>query len=432
MSAEKECCVVRKSIFRAVSVMLAMSLLIGTWFSSGRASAVKVSAAEAPAAFENSVDIASQVHLVAKPRVVRQAAQVPLRLTAQSRQGDFSVVLDDKDKSFAVAWSAVRLSFAADSPFTRLYIKVERACEWTVTLPDGTVKECGKTGFIHEVTELGQAVTSFDMDLPKGMRLCDVYAFTDGQFPSWVQLWEPPCEKADLMVMPTHSDDEYLWFGGTLPYYAGELGYEVQVVYLTNHYNDTRRCHEQLNSLWTVGVRHYPVIGDFVDLLKTRDKMGDAYSVFGGHDKVLAFQVEVLRRFAPKVIIAQDANGEYGHCAHKINVSTMREALKLINDPTSYPESAEKYGTCEVQKCYLHLWNDNKVTVNWGDMPLKRFDGATALDMAKVGFECNITQLDYVLRVHDYGKYDCRQFGLVYTTVGKDTEGVNDFFENVI
>ena len=169
MSAEKECCVVRKSIFRAVSVMLAMSLLIGTWFSSGRASAVKVSAAEAPAAFENSVDIASQVHLVAKPRVVRQAAQVPLRLTAQSRQGDFSVVLDDKDKSFAVAWSAVRLSFAADSPFTRLYIKVERACEWTVTLPDGTVKECGKTGFIHEVTELGQAVTSFDMDLPKGI-----------------------------------------------------------------------------------------------------------------------------------------------------------------------------------------------------------------------------------------------------------------------
>lgn len=436
----------KKRILRAASMTLALSLLVGIWCSGNRFSAIKVSAAEETApeeteevsaedesvGFADSVDIASQVHYVAKPRVVRQAQQVSLRLTDQSRKGDFSVVLDDKDRSFAVAWSSVKLSFAADSPFTRLYIKVERACEWTVTLPDGTEIECGKTGFIHEVTELGQAVTSFDMNLPKGVRLCDVYAFTDGQFPSWVQLWEPPCEKADLLVMPTHADDEYLWFGGTLPYYAGELGYQVQVVYLTNHYNNTQRCHEQLNSLWTVGVRHYPVIGDFVDVLETRDDMSAAYRIFGGRDKVLAFQVEVLRRFSPKVIVAHAVDGEYGHCAHRINVATMRKALTMTNDATAYPESAEKYGTCEVQKCYMHLWKKNKVTVSWGDMPLKRFDDATALDMAKKGFECNISQLDYVLRVHDYGPYDCRQFGLVYTTVGNDTEGVNDFFENVV
>ncbi len=422
----------KRGILRVAAVTLAASLFVGTWFSAGRDATIKASAAEETTAFENSIEIASQVHVVARPQVVRQAVQVPLKITDQSRKGDFSVVLDDQDKSFAVAWSAVKLSFSADTPFTRLYIKAEKTFECTVTLPDGTVKECGKTGFIHEVTELGQAVTSFDMDLPKDMRLCDVYAFTDGQFPSWVQLWEPPCEKADLLVMPTHADDEYLWFGGTLPYYAGELGYQVQVVYLTNHYNNTRRCHEQLNSLWTVGVRHYPVIGDFIDLLETRDSMGAAYSIFGGRDKVRAFQVEILRRFSPKVIVAQDANGEYGHCAHKINVATMREALKLTNDPTAYPESAEKYGTCQVQKCYLHLWKENQVTVDWGNMPLKRFNDATALDMAKEGFQCNITQLDYVLRVHDYGPYDCRQFGLVYTNVGNDTEGVNDFFENVI
>lgn len=421
----------KKRIRCAAAVMTAVSMWFGAWISWGSTGAVRALGAEESTSFENSVEIASQVHLVAKPQVVRQAEQVPLQLTAQSGGGDFFVVLDDIDESYAAARSPIRLSFAADSPFTRLYVKVEKACEWTVTLPDGTVKECGKTGFIHEVTELGQAVTSFDMDLPQGMRLCDLYAFTDGQFPEWVQLWEPPCEKADLMVMPTHSDDEYLWFGGTLPYYAGELGYNVQVVYLTNHYNNTRRCHEQLNSLWLVGVRHYPVMGDFTDVWETMNSEWDAYSFFGGHKKVLAFQVEVLRRFSPKVIVAQDAKGEYGHGAHRVNVSTMREALELINDPTAFPESAEKYGTCEVQKCYLHLWKENPITVNWGDMPLKRFDGETALSIAEKGFECNITQMRYIFRVQDSGRFDCRQFGLVYSTVGNDTEGNSDFFENV-
>lgn len=421
-----------KRSFRCVgAVLTAVWIGWGTWISSGSIPTVKVSAAEAATTFENSVEIASQVHLVAKPEVVRKAEQVPLYLTEQNLQDSFSAVLDDKDKTYAVVSSPIKLSFAADRPFTRLYVKVERACEWTVTLPDGTVKECGKTGFIHEVTELGQAVTSFEMDLPQGARLCDVYAFTDGQFPSWVQLWEPPCEKADLLVMPTHADDEYLWFGGTIPYYAGELGYDVQVVYLTNHYNDTRRCHEQLNSLWLMGVRHYPVIGDFVDTLETLNSMSETYRCFGGHKNVLAFQVEVLRRFSPKVIVAQDASGEYGHPAHKVNVVTMREALELIQDPTAFPESAEKYGTCQVQKCYLHLWNENKITVNWGDMPLKRFDGETALSMAEKGFECNISQLRYIFRVQDNGRFDCRQFGLVYSNVGNDTDGNSDFFENV-
>ena len=36
-------------------------------------------------------------------------------------------------------------------------------------------------------------------------------------------------EDADMLLLPTHADDEHLWFGGTMPYYAGELGYKVQV-----------------------------------------------------------------------------------------------------------------------------------------------------------------------------------------------------------
>ena len=44
--------------------------------------------------------------------------------------------------------------------------------------------------------------------------------------------WQPSCEKADLLLIVAHPDDELLWFGGALPTYAGERGMAVQVMYM--------------------------------------------------------------------------------------------------------------------------------------------------------------------------------------------------------
>jgi LmbE family N-acetylglucosaminyl deacetylase len=44
---------------------------------------------------------------------------------------------------------------------------------------------------------------------------------------------------ADLVLFSAHGDDEHLFFAGLLPTYAEERGYRVQVVYLTDHRNDT-------------------------------------------------------------------------------------------------------------------------------------------------------------------------------------------------
>ena len=55
------------------------------------------------------------------------------------------------------------------------------------------------------------------------LSLSEVYIFTDGQLPGFVQRWEPTLQKADLMVLVAHPDDEILFMGGTIPYYAGEL-----------------------------------------------------------------------------------------------------------------------------------------------------------------------------------------------------------------
>ncbi|MBQ4178508.1 MAG: DUF4406 domain-containing protein, partial [Elusimicrobia bacterium] len=41
-------------------------------------------------------------------------------------------------------------------------------------------------------------------------------------------------KQADMMLFSTHADDEHLWFAGLLPTYV-DRGYDIQVVYFTNH-----------------------------------------------------------------------------------------------------------------------------------------------------------------------------------------------------
>ncbi len=359
----------------------------------------------------------------------QKAKRVNLSVYSVLQGVDYSPVLDSNDWTYKTMSRNITLHIYGDKPFSSLYLKFELPNEWLVTLPDGTELEGGKNDFIHEWLPLGQSVKKADLYLTENTRLTDIYAFTDGELPSWVQVWQPPCENADLMVMPTHSDDEHLWFGGAMPYYAGEMGYKVQVVYMTNHRQYTIRCHEQLNGLWTVGVTHYPIISDTFRDVPATGRYDKAVEIFG-YDNVLAFQVEMLRRFRPKVIIAHDINGEYGHGAHKLNVRTMLEALELINDPTAFPDSAAKYGTCQIQKVYLHLWEEHPIVMDWNKMKLSHFDGKTAMDMVKKGFACHSSQQGHY-RVAEDGKYDCRKFGLAYTTVGWDTPDQNDMFEHV-
>lgn len=363
-------------------------------------------------------------------RVEPTAEAVPLTVECTDKRLDCNDVLDDNERSYVTTNKKTAFTITSEQPFANLYLKFELPCIWKLTFHDETTLNGGEEGFIHEYIPLGRAVRTIELTLPKGARLTEIYAFTNGAPPDWVQVWEPPCENADLLVLPAHADDEHLWFGGALPYYAGELGYQVQVVYLTNHNNATIRNHERLNGLWTVGVTHYPVIGPFMDVPETRSSIDAAAGILG-YENVLIFQVEMLRRFRPKVVLGHDINGEYGHGAHKLDAKTLLAALELTDDPDVFPASSSKYGTCKVQKCYLHLWKENQITVYWSDIRLQKFGNRTSLELAKDGFACHKSQ-KLSVKVEESGPYDCRKFGLAYTTVGSDTPGENDMFEHVV
>lgn len=254
--------------------------------------------------------------------------------------------------------------------------------------------------------------------------ICRIGVYSAGELPADAQRWNPPVDKADLMVLSTHQDDELIFMGGTIPYYAVALQKPTVVVYMANCARYRRA--EALNALWKMGVRDYP---DFINLKD--EKVGSVEAgikLWGGKDNVLSLVVERIRRYKPEVIVTQDLNGEYGHNQHKITARCAKYAIDAAADPSQYPESAQKYGAWQVKKLYHHLYDENKIVMDW-ETPLDAFGGKTALEIAKIGMKEHSSQTD-AFAVKSHGTYDNSKFGLYFTTVGED-EAKNDFLEHI-
>ena len=252
----------------------------------------------------------------------------------------------------------------------------------------------------------------------------EIHVYSAGELPSKVQIWDPPCEKAALMVVSAHQDDELIFFGGTIPYYGVARGYPTQVVYMANC--TRHRRYEALAGLWVMGIRNYP---DFINLPDGHsNSLAEGAQKWGGTEHVLGLLVERIRRYKPEVIVTHDVNGEYGHDQHQLTCRAVTKAVELASDPNQYPDSARKYGAWQVKKLYLHLYKENEIMMDW-NQPLEAFNGKTALQAAQYGYAQHVSQQEYY-QVVDHGKYDNAKFGLAFTTVGVD-EAKNDMFEYI-
>lgn len=258
----------------------------------------------------------------------------------------------------------------------------------------------------------------------KNQKVCTVKVYSKGELPRSVQAWNPPVLKADVMLVSTHQDDELIFMGGTIPYYATALKKPTVVVYMANCTRYRRM--EALNSLWKMGVRDYP---EFINLQDSRvDSLKKAVALWGGKEAILSVLVERIRRFKPEVIVTHDLNGEYGHNQHKVTARAMSYAIEAAADPTRFPESFELYGAWQVKKLYLHLYGKNQIMMDW-ETKLDSLAGYSPLKVAQIGMKEQASQLKYY-SVKSHGKYDNAKFGLYMTTVGEDV-AKNDFLENI-
>ncbi len=272
----------------------------------------------------------------------------------------------------------------------------------------------------------------------------EIFVFGEGEVPDWVQRWEPTVEKADILFLVAHPDDELIFLGGAIPTYAVEQGKSVAVAYLS--WSNTTRRSEALNGLWTMGVRNYPVFGGFRDAYASDAKK--AYkNVTGnlneGKRRVYAWITELFRRYRPEVVVTHDLNGEYGHGQHKMVADAATACFDRSGDAVQDPETAETYGLWQVKKLYIHLYGDTEqqTRFDW-DIPLKSMDGKTGKELAEAAYALHKTQIGAEAKIHGKNHrlsvalfggpdgYDNTKFGLYASIVGEDSLHT-DFLENI-
>ena len=220
----------------------------------------------------------------------------------------------------------------------------------------------------------------------KALHIRELYLFSEGEADEdLVHIWQPPLEKADMLVLAAHPDDEVLWLGGLLPYYAGERQMRVQVVFMTYDYSARRL--ELLDSIWHCGVRNYPEIGGFEDI-RSRDVI-ELYRMWG-KKKVESFLTGVLRRYRPEVVVTHALDGESGHAAHRICARSMINCVALAADGSYTPEGGET-DPWQVKKCYVHKGDENATYMDW-NQPLARFGGKTGYQVAQEAYRLHKSQ----------------------------------------
>jgi len=386
-----------------------------------------------------------------------QAAEDITKSTAVSGTGysSFGFLSDGDIKKYHASNGNAQITLTNTQGFSGLYLLFDLEYgEYTVTdNVSGKSFTAGTHSFLHEYVLLENTTTSVTLTFENGsVSLSELYVFTEGTLPDFVQRWDAPLEgKADIVLFASHGDDDQLFFAGLLPYYAAEVKCGMQVVYMTDHRNLTKaRTHEMLNGLWSVGVTAYPVFGSFADFRV--DDLEGTYSYYEdlgtSREELQSFVVEQIRRFKPQVAVGHDLEGEYGHGMHMVYADLLVKALDITNDAAQFPESAQKYGIWDIPKTYLHLYTENPIEMDY-DTPLEAFDGMTAFEVTqKLGYPCHESQqytwftkwINWVnmsvggtpiTKATQIVDNNPCKFGLYRSTVGPDVLK-NDFLENIV
>lgn len=298
--------------------------------------------------------------------------------------------------------------------------------EWTLETDNGSIL-CGQNGFIHEYIEIKDGTKEAVINIPEGgMSICDIRIFDSDDIPDNVQRWNVPCDRADIMLIAAHADDDILFLGGIIPTYGVEENAAIQVVYMSQFWDTAPvREHEKLDGLWTAGCRNYPVSAGFSDMYS--ENIEEARAQYD-ENSMTEYIVEQIRRFKPQVTVTHDFNGEYGHGFHSLTADAVKNALDGAADAGAYTDSREKYGVWDVPKAYFHLYGENMIHLDLRE-PIDGMGGRTALEIAEEAYSMHVSQQWCWFYVSDDYRYSCADFGLYKTLVGTDSN--NDMLENL-
>jgi LmbE family N-acetylglucosaminyl deacetylase len=187
-------------------------------------------------------------------------------------------------------------------------------------------------------------------------------------------------QKPLLMFISTHPDDEGIFFGGTMPYYARVLNFPVVHISVTSgdwhlHNLDVRETElTNADAIYfgrpvTTSVGLFPNPSADLHFLRRRDVSGGSYpyvdqvwdwwhnNVYDdyadtedGKRLVIDTLATYIRVFRPDVIATQDFDGEYGHPNHKAVAIGVADGYDRAADP-DYVDGNPPW---TAKKLYIH------------------------------------------------------------------------------
>lgn len=212
--------------------------------------------------------------------------------------------------------------------------------------------------------------------------------------------WQPQPDKAALMVVAAHPDDEGIFFGGAIPYYAAGRNLPTVLISATNGdggqnhltpYPDDivgeawgtsdLRVGELMEAAWGYGLRNKPIVGPV---------LADHFNV---HD-LTPFMVQQIRLYRPDVIITHDpVNGEYGHGDHVYTGLAVISAFMQAANPNIvvYDDEGNELAPWQPLKLFVHLHPHNTMTHTWEE-PLEAFEGLSSREVVDEAMRAHRSQ----------------------------------------
>lgn len=246
--------------------------------------------------------------------------------------------------------------------------------------------------------------------------------------------WAPPPEKAALMVVIAHPDDE-AYFPGLLPYVCQVRKLPAVFVVLTSgeagiepRGNRELREAEQRRACRVYGLPNEPIFARFADGA-WQGTLEDNWKLWGGENKAAEWLARQIRRYRPDVVVTHALDGESGHPNHVGCALSVAKAFTWAADASALPDdAASKLAPWQAKKLYVHRWPTRSLAFRQ-DVPVAP-GGKTCLEIGEAGGREHVSQGYATQPFAELDGPGVSRFGLYATTVGFDS-GAGDLFEHI-
>lgn len=263
--------------------------------------------------------------------------------------------------------------------------------------------------------------------------------------------WLPRPAKAAVMVVSAHPDDEGIFFGGTIPYYARTKNLTTLLVSMTSGdwtLKPDEREGELRDAVWAYGTPYQPLFARFRDVSNSvqtpyPDKIdatwdywadgvlqNDGSDIEAGKAKAVLYLATLFRKNRPEIVATHDLSGEYGHFNHVATAWAVTQAMTVAADPGRTEGTLGPLPPWQIRKLYIHKYPNQRLFHDHWETPSINYNGVmrTPRQVANIGLDFHVSQgKPNVSTVYAAGEvssnwapHPSEWWGLYHSTVGPD------------